>query len=106
MCLGVPMRVQEVGDGWAVCQGDGAPRRVNTLLLGSCAVDDWVLVHIDNAVRVLEPAEATRIGDALKALDAALNGRSFDHLFADLINREPQLPEVLRAASDEQRKIA
>ena len=35
--------------------------------------------------------------DALKALDMALRGETdFDHLFADLIDREPQLPEHLR----------
>ena len=35
--------------------------------------------------------------DALEALEMAMRGESdFEHLFADLIDREPQLPEHLR----------
>jgi hydrogenase expression/formation protein HypC len=44
-----------------------------------------VLVHIDTAVRALDPAEVPLLNDALDALDAALNGEPFEHLFADLI---------------------
>lgn len=110
MCLGIPMQVVETGDGWAVCHGRGETRRVNTLLLGAHGLGDWVLVHLENAIRVLDTTEAAQITDALEALDAAMNGQSFDHLFADLIDREPQLPEALRSPSqstlDAEKKIA
>lgn len=96
MCLGIPMRVMELGEGTAVCEGRGEMRRVSTLLLEDHAPGDWVLVHLENAMRVLDEVEAQQITDALSALDAALSGQDFDHLFADLIDREPQLPEALR----------
>ncbi len=40
--------------------------------------------------------QALRVRDALIAMQAALAGEPVDHLFADLIGREPQLPEHLR----------
>lgn len=101
MCLGIPMRVMEQGDGWAVCEGRSETRRVGTLLLEDHGVGDWVLVHLDNAMRVLGETEAQQIGDAVEALDVALSGGNFDHLFADLIAREPELPEALRASADD-----
>lgn len=96
MCLGIPMRVIELGDGWAVCEGRGEQRHVTTLLLESHALNDWVLVHLENAMRVLDDTEARHISDALEALEAALKGDNIDHLFADLIGREPQLPQFLQ----------
>jgi len=97
MCLGIPMRVMELGDGWAVCHGRAETRQVCTLLLGDHALNDWVLVHLDNAMRVLDDVEAQHITDALDAIEVAMAGGNVDHLFADIINREPQLPEALRA---------
>ena len=55
-----------------------------------------MLVHIDTAIRTLDAEEARQIDDALRGLEAAMRGESFDDHFADLINREPQLPEHLR----------
>ena len=98
MCLGIPMRIEIAGEGWADClDRDGTPRRVNTLLLEAHGVGDWVLVHLDNAIRVLHEDEARQIGDALQAVNAVLHGENVDHLFADLIGREPELPEALRS---------
>ena len=94
MCLGIPMRIIKLGDGRADCQDrDGGLRDVVTLLLDDPHVGDWVLVHLDNAMRTLDEVEADQISDALQAINAAMNGDSFEHLFADLIDREPQLPE-------------
>ncbi|MBB5047306.1 hydrogenase expression/formation protein HypC [Rhodopseudomonas rhenobacensis] len=97
MCVGVPMTVVTSDDGTALCERRGEQRRVSTLLIGEVAVGDRVLVFIDNAVRLLEPEEARLIDDALDGLAAAIEGRDFEHLFADLIDREPQLPEFLRS---------
>ncbi len=57
-----------------------------------------VLVFLGAAREPLEQAYALRIRDALAALHVAAAGDAFDHLFPDLIGREPQLPEHLRRA--------
>jgi hydrogenase expression/formation protein HypC len=96
MCVGVPMRIVE-GDGMsALCVREDDSRRVSMLLIGAQEPGTQVLVHIDTAIRVLDAQEAQLIDDALRGLDAALRGESFETLFADLIDREPQLPEHLR----------
>lgn len=96
MCLGVPMTVIDDGPFTALC-GRGEERRpVSMLLVGSQPPGTRVLVHIDTAVRVLDAEEAEAIDRALEGLSAALDGRAFDHLFADLIDREPQLPDHLK----------
>jgi hydrogenase expression/formation protein HypC len=96
MCLGVPMQVVTAGTGWADCRNGDAIRRVDTLLLGDVASGDWVLVHVASAVRLLDAAEARAIRDALLAIERAAAGEPFEHLIADLVDREPQLPPHLR----------
>jgi hydrogenase expression/formation protein HypC len=66
------------------------------MLIGPQPAGTRVLVHIDTAVRVLDSAEAEAIDRALEGLAAAIDGRAFEHLFQDLIDREPELPEHLR----------
>ena len=105
MCLGIPMRIESLGDTWAECADrTGMTRRVNTLLLEAHAIGNWVLVHLDNAIRVIDEAEAEQIANALEAVNTALNGGDFDHLFADLIDREPELPEALRNQAEAEKK--
>lgn len=96
MCLGVPMQILEGDDISALCARGDEQRRVSMLLIGAQSPETYVLVHIDTAIRVLDAGEARLIDDALKGLDAAMRGENFDALFADLIDREPQLPEHLR----------
>lgn len=96
MCLGLPMTVVETDDFSALCQRENEQRRVSTLLIDRPAVGARVLVHVDTAVRVLEAGEADAIDRAIDGLAAALTGQSFEHLFADLTDREPELPEHLR----------
>ncbi len=57
---------------------------------------DWLLVHVNVAIRALDAGEAGQISDALLAVTRAAAGESFEHLLADLIDREPQLPAHLR----------
>ena len=45
---------------------------------------------------MLDPEEARLIDDALDGLAAAMEGRNVDAMFADLVGREPELPEHLR----------
>jgi hydrogenase expression/formation protein HypC len=90
------MTIVETDGMTALCERRGEQRRVSVLLLDQPPVGTQVLVFIDSAVRLLDPVEASQIDNAIDGLAAACNGESFDHLFADLIDREPQLPPHLR----------
>ncbi len=96
MCLGVPMTIVESGEFSALCQRGDEQRRVSLLLIGPQQVGTRILVHIDSAIRPLDDEEAAQLDQALNGLAAALRGENFDSAFADLIEREPQLPEYLR----------
>jgi hydrogenase expression/formation protein HypC len=96
MCVGFPMTVVE-GDAFeALCDRRGESHAVSMALVGAQPAGTKVLVHVGTAVRVLDPLEAAQIDDALDAVEKALAGENVDHLFADLVDREPQLPEFLR----------
>ena len=88
--------VIEAGPYWAWCQGPGDPTQVDTRLLGEQRPGTWLLVFQGAAREVLSEERARLVLDALAALRAAAAGESFDHLFPDLVGREPQLPEFLR----------
>jgi hydrogenase expression/formation protein HypC len=92
------MQVIEAGPCWAWCQGPGDPTQVDTRLLGEQRPGTWLLVFQGAAREVLSEDRARLVLDALAALSAAAAGEPFDHLFADLVGREPQLPEFLRKA--------
>lgn len=96
MCVGLPMSIVEGDEMSALCQRGDERRRVSMLLIGPQPVGTQVLVHIDTAVRVLDAEEAILIDRALDGLAAAMRGEEFESLFADLSEREPQLPEHLR----------
>jgi len=96
MCLGLPMRILDHAGAEALCERRGVRRRVSMVLLDPQPVGAWVLVHLDTARQVLTVEEARAIDNALDALDTALSGGSVDHLFADLVGREPALPPHLR----------
>ena len=97
MCIGIPMRVEQIEGVLAVCTGRAERRRVNLMLVGPQPIGAWVLVQQDTAQRVLDEIEARRIGDALDGVEAVLRGETLDErLFADLVNRPPQLPDFLR----------
>ena len=105
MCLGIPLQVQSLmPSGAALCAAAGADLVVQTvetsLLDHPPRPGDWLLVHVDVAVRALAPAEARQIGDALQAVAAAAAGEPFEHLLADLVDREPELPPHLRAQGE------
>ena len=96
MCIGFPMTVIEDLGSDALCERHGARERVSMLLVGPQPAGTKILAHLGAAVRVLGDLEAQQIDDALEALEAALRGENIDHLFADLVDREPELPEFLR----------
>ncbi len=90
------MTIVETDGMSAICEYGNEQRRVSVMLLSEPQVGANVLVHIDTAVRLLDDDEARLIADALDGLNVALDDHDCDRFFADLIGREPQLPEHLR----------
>jgi hydrogenase expression/formation protein HypC len=93
MCLGIPMQVVEVRDGMAICEGMGERRDINMQLVGDQPAGTWVLTFLDTAREVLTEEDAASISDAVMAVNLVMQGNTdIDHLFADLIDREPPRP--------------
>lgn len=103
MCIGIPMQVRECGFGYAVCEGMGLQRRVETLLTGDQPVGTWLLVFLESAREVLSESDAEKISQAVQAVNQVMQNPSeqdnsvFDSLFADLVDREPPKPPSLIA---------
>jgi hydrogenase assembly chaperone HypC/HupF len=106
MCIGVPLQVAALEDSaeFALCSDGSARERLDMRLVGPQPLGAWVLAFNGAARRVLGADEAAQIRDALQALQAALHGDggSIDTLFADLVDREPQLPPHLAAQAGTQ----
>ena len=96
MCIGVPMQVIECGPIWAWCDDGGERVQVDMRLVGPQPPGTWVLAFLGTARELMGETQALRVRDALAALAVAAEGGSVDHLFADLVDREPQLPDHLR----------
>ena len=102
MCLGVPVQVLHADGHVAWCRDRaGRESRVDLWLVGEQPPGAWLMVFRGAARSVVDADEAARVGDALDALDTLLQGRmpDLDAAFADLVDREPVLPEFLRAAA-------
>jgi hydrogenase expression/formation protein HypC len=81
----------------AVCEGRGRREQVDLALVGEQPVGTWILAYQGSAVRTMTPDEAAQTSAALDALDAVLAGSdNVDAFFADLIDREPELPPHLK----------
>jgi len=101
MCIGTPMRVVSCDGLVALCEADSGLGQevVDVSLVGECAPGTWLLVFLGAAREVLPATTARQMVDALDALRLVASGETdFDHLFADLVDREPPLPEHLRQA--------
>ena len=72
MCLGLPMRIIESDGFTALCERGGERRRVNVMLIEEALAGAFVLVHVNNAVRLLDEEEAGLINEALDELTKAL----------------------------------
>ena len=97
MCIGVPMLVIEGHDFHAICADGEQRQRVDTTLVGRAEAGSWLLVFLGAAREVLDTDTALAMRDAVAALGRVMSGdHQVDHLFADLIEREPELPEHLR----------
>jgi hydrogenase expression/formation protein HypC len=100
MCIGIPMRVLEADETHAWCDGRGGRSRIDLAIVGPQAAGAWVLAFQGAARRVMSAEEAAQTNAALDALEAAIAGeRDLGPFFADLVDREPRLPEHLRSKS-------
>lgn len=94
------MQVIEAHEHLAVCvDATGSQHQIDTLLVGRTSVGDWLLTFLNTAREAISEQRARDIQNALAALPAAISGENIDHLFADLLDSEPQLPEFLRNKS-------
>ena len=129
MCVAIPMRVRSV-DGfearcersaaaagglcgpctpafdWDVPAQEGASSCVNVTLAMLDEPGDWLLVFRDEAIRRVTEEEAREVAAALEATAAVMAGDLSDENiragFADLVDREPPLPEHLKKLVDAQ----
>lgn len=100
MCIGIPMQVIEVQTYSALCQCDAQTEWVDLSLVGTVKPHDWLLVYKGAARELISEARALQINLALQALNAVQKGDEFEHFFADLIAREPELPAHLRSQAE------
>ncbi|MGB5832055.1 MAG: HypC/HybG/HupF family hydrogenase formation chaperone [Thiohalocapsa sp.] len=99
MCIAVPMQVETCAEGWALCNDGGdhdRRERVDVRLVGQQRPGTWLLVFLGAARDVIDEQRARQTRDALEALRAVQQGESVEHLFANLIGREPELPTFLQ----------
>lgn len=91
------MQVVEAGEFEALCTAGGGTARIDLALVGPQPMGAWLLVFLGAAREVLSEDDALKIREAHKALHDILNGNApdIDAQFADLINREPALPDHL-----------
>ena len=97
MCLGIPMKVVEVEGIFAWCDSRYGRQKINIMLVGDVVPGQWLLTFLEAAREAINEERATLVNAALDALGLIANGNdNFESCFADLIDREPQLPDFLR----------
>jgi len=96
VCIGIPMRIESVDGVMAICESRGLRQRVSLALVDDPPMGTWILAYQGTAVRTMTPEEAAETAAALDALAAVMAGEhDVDSFFADLVDREPQLPSHL-----------
>lgn len=74
MCIGIPMQVIEADGRFALCEGRGERRRINTALVGDVAPGDWLLVFLDDARERIDAARTAEVNAALDLVLGAMQG--------------------------------
>ncbi len=102
MCVGIPMTVREVyEDGTCLCERDARTERVEIGLAGDVKPGDLLMVFRGTALRHMTEEEVCEVNDALSALGDVMAGDATEETiragFPDLVDREPELPEHLKA---------
>jgi len=97
VCIGIPLQIVAMDAGAALCAARGRRERVDMALVGEQPAGTWILAYQGSAVRTLSAEEAAQTQAALDALAAVLAGDGdIDAYFADLVDREPVLPDHLK----------
>ena len=98
------MQVVKMQESHALCEADGKQELVDMMLIGAQPKGTWILNFLGAAREVMTPEFAEQTRQALSALSNVMQDSAnhndniqIDHLFADLVGREPQLPEHLQA---------
>jgi hydrogenase expression/formation protein HypC len=68
------MQVVEVEGRFALCEGRGDRRRINTALVGEVALGDWLLVFLDDARDHIDADRAAEVNAALDLVVQAMQG--------------------------------
>lgn len=79
MCIGIPMQVVESDSRFALCEGRGERRRINTTLVGAVVPGDWLLVFLDDAREAIDADRAAEVNAALDLVMGAMQGAGADH---------------------------
>ena len=58
MCLGVPAKILETGDGTAFVELGGVRREISLMLVDDVSDGEWVIVHAGFALQKLSEEEA------------------------------------------------
>ncbi|HAJ12991.1 MAG: HypC/HybG/HupF family hydrogenase formation chaperone [Hydrogenophaga sp.] len=74
MCIGMPMQVVASEGRFALCEGRGERRRINTALVGPVAPGDWLLVFLNDARERIDASRAAEVDSALDLVLGALQG--------------------------------
>ncbi|WP_238365337.1 HypC/HybG/HupF family hydrogenase formation chaperone [Mesobacterium pallidum] len=98
MCVGIPMQILSIDGIAGRATGQEGAALIDMSLCPEAGPGDWVLTHLGHAREVITEREARLIEDALDGLRAVMGGGDIGGAFADLTNREPQLPPHLEAA--------
>ncbi|CAL96409.1 HypC/HybG/HupF family hydrogenase formation chaperone [Azoarcus olearius] len=99
MCVGIPVQVLRSEETRALCRDrDGSDVWVDLLLVGEQPPGTWLMCFLGAAREVIDADTAQRTLAALAALDTLMAGgdADLDAAFADLVNREPELPDFLK----------
>ncbi|QDF99368.1 RNA methyltransferase [Azoarcus sp. DD4] len=100
MCVGIPVQVVRSEDSRALCRDrNGSEVWIDLLLVGAQPPGTWLMSFLGAAREVIDADSARQSLAALAALDALMAGETpdLDAAFADLVNREPELPDFLKA---------
>ena len=96
MCIGIPMQVLESDGRFALCEGRGERRRINTALVGEVSSGEWLLVFLDDARERIDALRAAEVNAALDLVLGAMQGRGAD-LDVDFALPSQMNAEQLRA---------
>ena len=96
MCIGIPMQVIESDGRFALCEGRGERRRINTALVGDVSSGDWLLVFLDDARERIDALRAAEVNAALDLVLGAMQGHGAD-LDVDFALPSQMNAEQLRA---------